>query len=215
MRVLGSLKRPRHFPDSEQAEALLRVKRRCRRLCFSPSTPTIYSSSQGEPGKAGERGAPGPVGAVVSISPGPICSAHCNLSPYAQHEVLEAPVISPLGPRNTSLRCFLFLSIGSCWQRWRSWSSGCPWPCCECPGKGQLGRGQEKQEGEFLWAPLLLSLTWTFSSCQGPAGERGEQGPAGSPGFQVLPQTNGMVWGTGETHRLVFNSLLLLSFPHL
>lgn len=38
---MGSLKRPRHFPDSEQAEALLRVKRRCGRPCFSPSTPTV------------------------------------------------------------------------------------------------------------------------------------------------------------------------------
>lgn len=119
-----------------------------RETLLQPLNPDC-SSSQGEPGKPGERGAPGPVGAVVSISPGPICSAHCNPSPCTLHEVSEPPAISPLGPRNTPLRCFLFLSIGSCWQRWRSWSSGCPWPCCECLGNGNWGGGRRSRKGSF------------------------------------------------------------------
>ena len=51
----------------------------------------------------------------------------------------------------------------------------------------------------------------SIPSMQGPAGERGEQGPAGSPGFQVRSHT---VRGLGEGCEEHFFQILSPFFPH-
>lgn len=51
----------------------------------------------------------------------------------------------------------------------------------------------------------------SIPSMQGPAGERGEQGPAGSPGFQVRSHTVRVLGEGCEEH---FFQILSPFFPH-
>lgn len=111
----------------------------------SPSTPPPFP--QGEPGKAGERGVPGPPGAVVRIFPFLLAAPHrpqaCPsarfLRPPHRPEFFFALPPPPTGP---------------CRQRRRSWRSGSPWPCCECPCR-EAWAGVGEQRGETPAAPLL------------------------------------------------------------
>ena len=71
--------------------------------------------------------------------------------------------------------------------------------------------GQERGDSPLRPSPGP-SHDHSIPSMQGPAGERGEQGPAGSPGFQVRSHTVRVLGEGCEEH---FFQILSPFFPHL
>lgn len=80
-------------------------------------------------------------------------------------------------------------------------------PDGEAWGGGAVG--QERGDSSRPPSPEL-SHDRSISSLQGPAGERGEQGPAGSPGFQVRPHAVRVLEEGHEEHLF---QILIPRFP--